>query len=204
MTSLSTHSSPAYGPNSPLAGAPIDGSSAWAVTADFAMQRWESEGGAIPTLVSKSTVSHTRRSAPSLVETPLPRTEANVKSLSSQTREVVMQMDIHAHSFKLTPAIEKYAARRVDHAIGRASKSIQGIMVRLLHVNGERAGVDKTCRIVVWLRRGEPVIAEATDRDLYTAIDAASVKLRISLGRRLSRRRTLRREHSNRRLRQGL
>lgn len=201
MTSLSTHSSHGYGPNPPLKGAPVDRSSAWAVSADFETQRWESEGGAIPTLVSKSTVSHTRRSAPPLMETPLPRTTTHVKCQTSKTRQVVMQMDIHAHSFKLTSAIEKYAARRVEHAIGRATRSIQGIMVRLLHVNGERGGVDKTCRMVVWLRRGEPVIAEATDRDLYAAIDAASVKLRVALGRRLSRRRTLPREHTNRRLR---
>ena len=37
--------------------------------------------------------------------------------------------------------------------------------------------------------------------DLYAAIDAASVKLRVALGRRLNRQRTLRREHANRRLR---
>jgi ribosome-associated translation inhibitor RaiA len=115
-----------------------------------------------------------------------------------------MQMDIHAQPFKLTAALEQHVAQRVEHAIGTASKSVRGVrgvMVRLLDVNGARGGVDKTCRIVAWLRRGGAVIVEAVDRDLYAAIDAASVKLRVALGRRLNRRRTLRREHANRRLR---
>lgn len=110
-------------------------------------------------------------------------------------------MDIHAQPFKLTDALERHVTQRVEHAIGTASVSVRGVMVRLLGVNGARGGVDKTCRIVVWLRRGAPVIVEAVDRDLYTAIDVAAVKLRIALGRRLSRRRTLRREHANRPLR---
>lgn len=112
-----------------------------------------------------------------------------------------MQMDIHAQPFKLTAALEQHVAQRVEHAIGTASKTVRGVMVRLLDVNGERGGVDKTCRIVAWLSRGDAVIVEAVDRDLYTAIDAASVKLRVTLGRRLDRRRTLRREFANRRLR---
>lgn len=112
-----------------------------------------------------------------------------------------MQMDIHAQPFTLTAALEQHVSQRVEHAIGTASRSVRGVMVRLLDVNGERGGVDKTCRIVVWLRRGAAVIVEAVDRDLYAAIDAASVKLRVALERRLNRRRTLRREHANRRLR---
>lgn len=112
-----------------------------------------------------------------------------------------MQMDIHAQPFKLTAALEQHVAQRVEHAIGMASTSVRGVMVRLVDVNGERGGVDKLCRIVVWLRRGGSVIVEAIDRDLYAAIDAASVKLRVALGRRLNRRRTLRREYANRRAR---
>ena len=112
-----------------------------------------------------------------------------------------MKMDIHAQPFKLTVALEHHVTRRVEHAIGTASPSVRGVMVRMVDVNGQRGGVDKTCRIVAWLRRGGAVIVEAVDRDLYTAIDAASVKLRVALGRRLNRRRTLRREYGNRRLR---
>ena len=53
-----------------------------------------------------------------------------------------MQMDIHAQPFKLTTAIQQHVAQRVEHAIGMASKSVRGVMVRLLDVNGERGGVD--------------------------------------------------------------
>lgn len=105
-----------------------------------------------------------------------------------------MQMDIHAQPFKLTSALEMHVNQRVSHAIGTASKAVRGVrgvMVRLSNVNG---AVDKKCRIVVWLRHVGAVVVEAVDRDLYTAIDAASAKLRVALGRQLARRRTLRRE----------
>lgn len=112
-----------------------------------------------------------------------------------------MQMDIHARPFELTRALEQRVTQRVEQAIGTASRSVRGIMVRLLDVNGERRDVDMACRIVAWLRRDRAVIVEAVDRDLYAAIDAASAKLRVALGRRLNRRRTLRREHANRSMR---
>ncbi len=109
-----------------------------------------------------------------------------------------MQMDIHAQPFELTRALEQHVTQRVEQAIGTASRSFRVIMVRLLDVNGERRGVDMACRIVAWLRLDRTVMVEAVDRDLYAAIDAASLKLRVALRRRLSRRRTLRCERPNR------
>lgn len=112
-----------------------------------------------------------------------------------------MQMDIHAQPFELTMALEQHVTQRVEQAIGTASRSVRGIMVRLLDGNGERRGVEMACRIVAWLRRDRTVMVEAVDRDLYAAIDAASVKLRVALRWRLSRRQTLPRERPNRSVR---
>ena len=51
-------------------------------------------------------------------------------------------------------------------------------IVRLWDINGTRGGVDKACRVVVWLRGRGTIVVEAVDRDLYAAIDAAAAKLR--------------------------
>ena len=81
-----------------------------------------------------------------------------------------MKMDVYAQPFKLTAALEQHVVQRVEHAIGTASISVLGVMVRLIDVKGERGGEDKTCRIVAWLRRGGAVIIEA----VAAAVDARS------------------------------
>jgi ribosome-associated translation inhibitor RaiA len=111
-------------------------------------------------------------------------------------------MDLTALNFTLTAAIERHVKGRVKLAIRRASKSVSGVMVRLRDTNGKRGGIDKACRIAVWLRGGGTVVVEAVDRNLYAAVDAAAAKLREAIRRRLRRRRTLRREHALRRVRQ--
>jgi ribosome-associated translation inhibitor RaiA len=110
-----------------------------------------------------------------------------------------MQMDIVGTNLKLTAAIERHVAGRIQIAIGRASRSIDGAMARLRDVNGTRGGVDMACRIVVWLRKGGTVVVEAVDRDLYAAVDAAGFKMKEAVRRQLKRRRTLQREHASRR-----
>ena len=108
-------------------------------------------------------------------------------------------MDLTASNFKVTDAIRRHVNRRVKAAIGRASGSVTGTMVRLRDVNGPRGGIDKACRVVIWLRGRGTVVVEAVDRDLYAAVDAAAAKLAKALRRHMRRRRTLRRLHARRR-----
>ena len=114
-----------------------------------------------------------------------------------------MQMDACGLNFRMSDGIERHIRRRVTGAIGRAPRSIEGVMVRLRDINGTRGGVDKACRIVVWLRSRGTVVVEAVDRNLHTAIDAAAMKLKEAVRRQLKRRRTLRREYAQRRLRRA-
>src|SRR5688572_19150419 len=110
-------------------------------------------------------------------------------------------MDVCALNFKLTTAIERHVKDRIRLALGVAgvAAAVAGAMVRLRDINGDRGGVDKACRIVVWLRGRGAIVVEAVDRVLYAAIDAAAARLREAARRRLRRRRTLRREYAARR-----
>jgi len=114
-----------------------------------------------------------------------------------------MQIDISSLSFPLTPAIAQHVHERVAAALAAvaAAVPVRGVMARLRDINGTRGGVDKACRIVVWLNGRKTVVADAVDRDLYLAVDLAAAKLKQSVWRVLRRGRTLRREHGNRPLR---
>jgi ribosomal subunit interface protein len=103
-------------------------------------------------------------------------------------------MDICSLNFDLTPAISDHAAMRVEGATRLAADFMAGVMVRLWDVNAQRGGVDKACRIVVWLPGRSTVVAEAVDRDLYVAIDLAAARMKRALHRHVDRRQTLRRE----------
>jgi ribosome-associated translation inhibitor RaiA len=109
-----------------------------------------------------------------------------------------LMLRTHAKNFTLTGAIKRHIANSVQRALGRASRWIRTVAVRLRDTNGRRGGVDKACRMIASLDRRGPVVVETADRDLYIAIDAAATKLRKAVQRRLTRRRTLRRQYTQR------
>jgi putative sigma-54 modulation protein len=89
-----------------------------------------------------------------------------------------MFVDTRAISFPLTDAIRRYAESRTRLALAPVRSWILAATVRLNDVNAGRGGVDKRCRIVVAQRRRGVIIAEATNSDLYAAIDSAAGRLR--------------------------
>jgi ribosomal subunit interface protein len=105
----------------------------------------------------------------------------------------MMRFDIRSMNFPMTPAIEGYVARTLERVVRRNRRHLAGGTVRLSDVNAERGGVDKECRVFVWLRHGGTITIKAAHADLYAAIDQAAHKLSRALRSRISRRRTLRR-----------
>lgn len=89
-----------------------------------------------------------------------------------------MFVDTRATSFPLTDAIRRYAESRTRFALAPVCGWILAVTVRLNDVNAGRGGAIKRCRVVVALRRRGVVTAEATDVDLYAAIDSATTRLR--------------------------
>ena len=96
----------------------------------------------------------------------------------------VMLIDTRAMGFPLTDAILGHVESRVAAALGPFARWILKVTVRLEDVNADRGGVDKRCSIVVALRRHGVEIAEATNDDLYAAVDEAVSRIRRSVIRR--------------------
>ena len=92
-------------------------------------------------------------------------------------------IDTRAIGFPLTDAILRHVEARVDAALGPFSRWVLKVTVRLEDVNANRGGDDKRCSMVVALRRHGVEIAEATNADLYTAVDEAASRIRRSVRR---------------------
>jgi putative sigma-54 modulation protein len=89
--------------------------------------------------------------------------------------------------FVLTDAIGRHVQTRLKSALGPFSRWVLKATVRLKDVNADHGGDDKRCSIVVALRRYGVEIVEATDANLYAAVDAAANRIRRSVRRATKR-----------------
>jgi ribosome-associated translation inhibitor RaiA len=98
-----------------------------------------------------------------------------------------MLIDTRAIHFPLTGAIRAHVESRIRAALAPVSRRVLAVTARLEDVNAGRGGVDKRCRLVTAFRHHDPVVVEATDADLYAAVDAAAQRCRRATLRALKR-----------------
>ena len=85
-----------------------------------------------------------------------------------------MNFDIQSLGFPITAALSDHARRRLRFGLTRHGDRIQRIVVRLGDENGPRGGVDKFCRIQVYLVNAPVAVIEDIGPDLYVVIDRAA------------------------------
>jgi len=101
-----------------------------------------------------------------------------------------MQIDIQARHFSLTEAIGEHVQRRMAVALRSHYDHVKRVFVRLSDINGPRGGRDKRCHIQVSLPGQEDIVIEDTQSNLYVAIDRAAERVKRTITRKTSRRRT--------------
>jgi putative sigma-54 modulation protein len=92
-----------------------------------------------------------------------------------------MIVSTRALDFPLTTPIRHRVESRVRSATEPVNGRVVIVTARLEDINADRGGADKRCRLFAGLRKSGVVIAEATDVDLYAAIDRAAARLRRAL-----------------------
>jgi ribosomal subunit interface protein len=102
-------------------------------------------------------------------------------------RSNAMQIFVQTQGFDLTPGLREHVERRIHFALDRASESVRKVSVRLSDLNGPRGGEDKRCRIQVVVPGAADVLIDATEPDLYVAIDRAADRAGRTLARQLAR-----------------
>ena len=104
-----------------------------------------------------------------------------------------MNIDIQSLGFPITAALLDHARRRLRFVLTRRSDRIQRVVVRLGDENGPRGGVDKFCRIQVYLIDAPVAAVEDVGTDLYSVIDCATDRVGRAVVKHLDRSRIGRR-----------
>lgn len=86
-----------------------------------------------------------------------------------------MKLTINPLNMRMTRAVALFVDARVRAALGRLAGGAEVIRVTLRR---ERRGAAelKDCRVQVLLAGVPPIVAKATDRDLYAAISSACLR----------------------------
>ena len=98
-----------------------------------------------------------------------------------------MQIEIRGRAVELTQPIKEHVERRLSFALGRFGTQVRSARVRLEDLNGPKGGLDKRCRVTLSGDLIGQSFVEATDADLYTAIDRAAGAAGRAVSRSLER-----------------
>jgi ribosome-associated translation inhibitor RaiA len=99
-----------------------------------------------------------------------------------------MLIEIRTVGFELTEALRRHIECRVESALGWAARKVLRVEVYLSDINGDHGGDDKSCRLVVRLRRLRTLVIADVQRDLYAAVAKAAGRASDGLSREVHRR----------------
>jgi ribosome-associated translation inhibitor RaiA len=99
-----------------------------------------------------------------------------------------MQLNIHTHGIALSNSLREFACDRITAAVSRISSSVRKIQVNVVDCNGpNRSGADQSCRVVVHVRRQQPLVFEDRDTQFGLVIDRIADRLSEAVSRRVDR-----------------
>lgn len=96
-----------------------------------------------------------------------------------------MQLFIHAHGIHLTESVIRQTYQKLELALDRLEEDIEDINVYLVDTNGPLlGGIDKSCRIVVQIRKQDCIEMEDTDSRVDSVIDRLTERLGVAASKR--------------------
>ncbi len=100
-----------------------------------------------------------------------------------------MRFEMHGSPELRSEAVERFAMRAFDRALGRLGERVRGVLVRVRDVNGPRGGRDKVAHVEVALAHAGGFVVDARGDDVYGAIRQAASKTKRVVYRDQERRR---------------
>jgi len=104
-----------------------------------------------------------------------------------------MKILLHTNGLALAEEQRKFVETRLEMELSQLARIISRVSVYFHDSNGPKGGCDKTCRLVIHLRRRPPVVIQDQDVDLWTLIYRSLERA----GQTLQRRNVSGRERAN-------
>jgi ribosome-associated translation inhibitor RaiA len=104
-----------------------------------------------------------------------------------------MKILLHSNGVSLSKELREFISSRLIDDLSQMTRSINRVNFYFQDNNGPKGGCDKSCRLVIHLRRRPPVVIQEQDAELTPLI----YRLLERAGQTLQRRITTRRERTN-------
>ena len=101
-----------------------------------------------------------------------------------------MQLQIHRQNIRLDQGQLEEIERRMMFALDQFDSWVVDATVYVEDVNGNKGGIDKSCRVLVNLRSGKTIKVEDIDAELMAAVARAADRLSNAVGREIERKRS--------------
>ncbi|MFO0901625.1 MAG: HPF/RaiA family ribosome-associated protein [Pirellulales bacterium] len=98
-----------------------------------------------------------------------------------------MRLQIVDRGRELDQEQREQAERRLRYALTRFEPQVERVTLHVQDENGPKGGVDKTCRVDVYLRHGDPVTVSDADASLLAAVSRAAERVSRAVDRRIRR-----------------
>jgi putative sigma-54 modulation protein len=99
-----------------------------------------------------------------------------------------MRCTIVPRKIRLSPAVRNRIERRLHFALARFDGTIRNVEISLSDENGPRGGVDKRCRVLMTLTRGNRLVVEGRGERLQDLLDRTLERAGRAAARALERR----------------
>ena len=87
-----------------------------------------------------------------------------------------MQVEIRGKGLHVTDVLSTYIQHRLGFALGRFSRRVERVLVRVEDTNGPKGGIDKQCRVAVVVPHATTAVMESKAPNIRVAINRAVAK----------------------------
>jgi len=98
-----------------------------------------------------------------------------------------MNVEVRFRGLSRSGELRLYALRRVEFHLGRFSRELLSVRVRIEDRNGPKGGIDKRCQFDLRGPRFGSAIIEEQDSDAFAAVDIAADRAGRTVARLLGR-----------------
>ena len=105
--------------------------------------------------------------------------------------EAALEFEFHSPDIPMPQDVVAYTQDKLTNRLRKYGRRVTSIVVHVRDVNGPKGGVGIACHMEARLAGLEPVNVEETELDLRAAIDVATDRLDVVVGRHVERARTL-------------